>query len=312
MNLEIILSSITVSYLSLFFFQKLFLKKGITDKINSRSSHLSTATRNGGIAVFLSVFIISSISYLIGYELFDFSILVPLMILLTVGLYDDIYGVDFKLKFIFQIIFAKIIIDSGFIIDNLHGVFGIYEISRISAQLLSIFIITGIINAINFIDGIDGLLISVITFFVIMFELLSTGSSKFFNLSIILVCSFIPLMYFNMRKNNKVFLGDSGSLFIGGVVAIYVMYICSSEYLIIEYYDINKIFFVFSILIYPIIDIIRIIFVRITRGKSPFSADNNHIHHILLIKFQDHYKVSLLILLFSIVSFITIHFLNQS
>ena len=203
------------------------------------------------------------------------------MILLTVGLYDDIYGVDFKLKFIFQIIFAKIIIDSGFIIDNLHGVFGIYEISRIFAQLLSIFIITGIINAINFIDGIDGLLISVITFFVIMFELLSTGSSKFFNLSIILVCSFIPLMYFNMRKNNKVFLGDSGSLFIGGIVAIYVMYICSSEYLILEYYDINKIFFVFSILIYPIIDIIRIIFVRLIRGKSPFSADNNHIHHIL-------------------------------
>ena len=114
-----------------------------------------------------------------------------------------------------------------------------------------------------------------------------------------------------MRKNNKVFLGDSGSLFIGGIVAIYVMYICSGEYLIIEYYDINKIFFVFSILIYPIIDIIRIIFVRLIRGKSPFSADNNHIHHILLSKLQDHYKVSLLILLFSIVNFLTIHFLNQ-
>ena len=63
MNLEIILSSITVSYLSLFVFQKVFLKKGITDKINSRSSHSSIATRNGGIAIFLSVFIISSISY---------------------------------------------------------------------------------------------------------------------------------------------------------------------------------------------------------------------------------------------------------
>ena len=309
MNFEIILSSITISCLSLFFFQKVFLKKGITDKINIRSSHSAISTRNGGIAIFLSVLIISSISYLSGYEIFDYSVLVPLTILITVGLYDDIYGVDFKLKFIFQIIFAKIIIDSGFIIDNLHGVFGFYEISRVLAQLLSIFIITAIINAINFIDGIDGLLISVSTFFVVMFEFLGSSNSEFFKLSIILVCSFIPLIYFNMRKNNKVFLGDSGSLFIGGIVAIYVMHICSSKYLIREGYDINKIFFVFSILIYPIIDIVRIILVRVIRGNSPFSADNNHIHHILLGIFKSHYKVVLLLSLLSITNFVIIHYI---
>ena len=112
-----------------------------------------------------------------------------------------------------------------------------------------------------------------------------------------------------MRKNNKVFLGDSGSLFIGGIVAIYVMYICSSEYLILEYYDINKIFFVFSILIYPIIDIIRIIFIRLIRGKSPFSADNNHIHHILLDNLTDHYKVVFAIVLLTVTNFTIIHYL---
>ena len=88
----------------------------------------------------------------------------------TVGSYDDIYDVDFKLKFIFQVIAAKIIIDSGLIIDNLHGVFGIFELNRIVAHLLTIFIIVAIINAINFIDGVDGLAISVVLLFIGCFE----------------------------------------------------------------------------------------------------------------------------------------------
>ena len=73
------------------------------------------------------------------------------------------------LKFIFQIIAAKLIVDSGLIIDNLHGVIGIYELGRLASQLLTIFIIVAIINSINFIDGIDGLALSVIIVFVLSF-----------------------------------------------------------------------------------------------------------------------------------------------
>ena len=61
--------------------------------------------------------------------------------MLIVGLYDDIYKLDFKLKFIFQIIAAKIIIDNGLIIDQSSWVFGIYELNRIIAQLITIFFI---------------------------------------------------------------------------------------------------------------------------------------------------------------------------
>ena len=309
MKLEIILSSFIITLSSLYFFQKLFLQKGILDKINFRSSHTTEATRNGGIGLIFSLLFISIVFYLTGYEIFDYSILVPLTILITVGLYDDIYSVDFKLKFIFQIIFAKIIIDSGLIIDNLHGIFGINEINRVLAQLLSIFVITAIINAINFIDGIDGLSIFIISFFIIMFELLGIGNSPFFNLSLILISSFIPLLYFNFRKEKKIFLGDSGSLFLGGVTAIYVMHIFSSEYIINESYDINKIFYVMSLLIYPIIDISRVVLIRIFSGKSPFNADKNHIHHILLNFLNSHYKVSILLLIVSGINFLIIHFI---
>ncbi len=214
-------------------------------------------------------------------------------------IYDDLYDVDFKLKFIFQIIAAKIIIDSGFFIDNLHGVMGVFELNRIISQLFSIFIIVAIINSINFIDGIDGLAASVVAIFIVCFELLSREFTPFYNLSILILALLIPLLYFNFRKEKKkVFLGDSGSLFLGGLVSIYVMHILSNDYLIKEAFDINKIFYVLSILIYPIIDITRIVLIRIKKGVSPFKADKNHIHHLLLNRYKEQHIVVLVIIFF--------------
>ena len=289
-----------LSSILIFQIQKFFLKKKIIDNINSRSSHSSIATRTGGFSLFSILFLISVYFYLTGYEIYEFSLLIPLSILMTVGLYDDINGVDFKLKFIFQIIAAKIIIDNGLIIDNLHGFAGIYELSRIAAQILTIFIIVAIINSINFIDGIDGLAITIVILFVIGFEFFAISPTSYINLSTILVTSLAPLYYFNYRKKNKIFLGDSGSLFLGGVVSIYVVYVLSNNYIIKSEFDLHKILFVISILFYPIIDIIRIFFLRLLKGKSPFQADKNHIHHLLLRKINNHFYTTLIIMSVSV------------
>lgn len=309
MNMLLILASLILSLLSLDIINKQFLKKNIVDKIIDRSSHNTIATRSGGLSIFFTIFVISVYFYFNNNEIFDFSILVPLGILLIVGMYDDLYIVDFKLKFIFQIIAAKILIDYGFVVDNLHGVFGINEINRIFSQLLTIFIIVAIINAINFIDGIDGLALAVVTLFILLFEFLSARPTSFLNLSTIIIFSIIPALFYNYRKKNKVFLGDSGSLFLGGLLSVYIMHIISAEYLIKKNFDINKIFFVFSIFIYPIIDLCRVIFLRLINGKSPFEADRNHIHHYLIDKFNDHYKVVLIITMFSLIGFTLIHLL---
>mgnify|MGYP001334464331 CR=1 FL=1 len=289
-----------LSSILIFLTQKVFLKKKIIDNINSRSSHSSIATRTGGISLFSILFLISVYFYLTGYEIYEFSLLIPLSILMVVGLYDDINGVDFKLKFIFQIIAAKIIIDNGLIIDNLHGFAGIYELSRIAAQILTIFIIVAIINSINFIDGIDGLAITIVILFVIGFEFFAISPTSYINLSTILVTSLAPLYYFNYRKKNKIFLGDSGSLFLGGVVSIYVVYVLSNNYIIKSEFDLHKILYVISILFYPIIDIIRIFFLRLLKGKSPFQADKNHIHHLLLRKINNHFYTTLIIMSVSV------------
>ena len=221
--------------------------------------------------------------------------------MLVVGLYDDIYKLDFKLKFIFQIIVAKIIIDNGLIIDNLHGIFGIYELSRILGQLFTIFIIVAIINSINFIDGIDGLAISVVSIFLLSFELFSATSSDLLYLTLIILSSIVPLYFFNLRIKNKVFLGDSGSLLLGTVVSIYVLKILSQDYSIKPNYDLNKVIFVISILTYPIVDIIRIFILRLYQKKSPFLPDKQHIHHLILRKTEKHYLTTCIIVISSLI-----------
>ena len=158
-----------------------------------------------------------------------------------------------------------------------------------------------IINAINFIDGIDGLAVSIVILFISMFELFSYTATPFSNLSALIIISSLPLLYYNFKKNKKVFLGDSGSLVLGGVVSAYVIFILSQKYQIKPEYDLHKILFVLSILFLPIIDIIRIFFLRIFTGKSPFKADKKHIHHLLLRKTNSHLYTTLILLTSSII-----------
>ena len=304
--LLIIISSIFLSSLFIIFFQRLFFRKNIIDQINDRSSHKVIATRSGGIAIFASLFVISTFNYFNSIEIFDFSLIIPLSILLVVGLYDDVYKLDFKLKFIFQIIVAKIIIDNGLIIDNLHGLLGIFELNRIIAQLITIFFIVAIINSINFIDGVDGLAISIVSLFMISFEFFSISNTDLDYLTLIIIFSILPIFYFNYKKKNKVFLGDSGSLFLGALVSIYVLKVLSQDYIIKYEYDMNKILFVISILSYPIIDIIRIVFKRLLEGKSPFEADKKHIHHLILKGVRSHFGTTLVITISSILFMISL------
>ncbi len=301
MELSILLIALTINIVLSKYSQNFFLNRNFVDKINERSSHNVIATRSGGLSMFLIIFFCSIYFYLIGNEIFDFSILIPLSILFIIGFYDDIYKVDFKLKFIFQIIAAKILIDYGYIIDNFHGILGINDLNRIFAQIFTIFIIVAIINAINFIDGIDGLASSIVGIFIILYEFFSKNTSEMRTLSFLILGLLISFLFLNLKKDKKVFLGDSGSLFLGGIVSVYVLDILSSSYLIKEVFDINKILFVISILAYPIIDIIRIFFLRIIKNKSPFVADKNHIHHLILNKTNSHAKSLITLIIASLV-----------
>ena len=293
MNLESIFFVFVISALLAPIIQKLFIYLNKVDTINSRSSHSVVATRTGGASSFLSIFIISLFWYLIGNEPFDFSLLIPISMMFVIGIYDDFYNADFKLKFFIQIIVAKMIIDQGLIIDNFYGILGLEEIGRIPAQLFTIFVFLIIVNSINFIDGIDGLALTEIIKTIVVFELLNANNSSMITLSLITIAAVTPLYLYNFKKSNKIFLGDAGSLYLGTILAIYTFYLLGPKYEL--KYAFNKPLLSILILLYPLVDLLRVFIIRLRKKKSPFHPDNNHLHHFLLKKGYSHWKTSIIL-----------------
>lgn len=290
-SIFLILTSIVVSSGLNFWFIK--LRK--FDAINYRSVHRGKATKTGGIGVFITLFIFSFYFYLNNIEIYDFSFLIPLGIMFIVGVYDDFYNADFKLKFFLQIIVAKILIDQGLIINDFHGIFGLNEIPRLASQLFTVFVFLVIVNSFNFIDGIDGLAMTEAIKVILLIEFLSNKYTPFFNLGMITVLCLLPLYYFNYKRDYKVFLGDAGSLFLGTLISIYLFYILGSDYKLSEGLNANKPFLAMSLIAYPLLDLLRVFTIRIINKKSPFRPDQNHFHHILIKKGYPHLIVLIII-----------------
>ena len=276
--------------------RKIFIRNRLVDKINHRSSHKSIATRSGGAVIFSIFIIYSLLLYLDGYQPYDFSFLIPLTILFVLGFYDDIKGVDFGLKFIFQIIAAKLLVDIGYVID-IFSIFGYeFAFSRVVSQLISIFIYVSIFNAYNFIDGIDmNIHLESIKNFILLLLLFDYSESIYkliiFSLLIIIVNS-----YFNLNKRIKVFTGDSGSL----IIPIIILFFIFEGIKLND--DQNIIKYVWIIFVYPLFDLIRVSLIRIKNKKSPFRADKNHIHHKTLNLLNSHIKSSLVIFCFVLIT----------
>jgi len=297
MNYPVYFLVFILSGILIYFTQKIFIHYKSFDDINHRSSHKTLATRTGGIGVFATLFSVSLYYYFNKIDLFDYSLFIPLGIMFIVGVYDDFYNADFKLKFLLQIIVAKIIIDQGYVISNYHGLFGLYELPWLLAQLSTVFVFLVIINAFNFIDGIDGLAITEVIKTIILIEFFSNNRTPLTPFFILLVLSLLPLYYFNFKKKTKVFLGDGGSLLLGTMVSIYIFYVLGNEYQFKEGFLMNKTLFVIMIVLYPLVDLLRVFIIRIKEGKSPFIADQNHLHHLLLKRGFSHPKISLSLIL---------------
>ena len=284
------------------FFQWLFIKLRKFDPVNQRSSNKTLATKTGGISLFTTLFLITLYFYFTSNEIFDFSLLIPLAIIFVIGVYDDFYDADFKLKFFLEIIVAKLLIDNGFIINNYYGLFGLYEIPHLLAQLTTVFIFLLIVNAFNFIDGIDGLAISFSIFCILVFEYLNKSSSLTL-LNTICVGGIISLYYFNLKKDKKIFLGDAGSLFLGSLIALNLYHYLDYNQTVVKG---NRVLFSLAALFYPLLDLLRVFIIRISQKKSPFVADKKHLHHYLLSKKLSHPLITIILVLLNFLVFLLI------
>jgi len=293
MDISLLVVAFTLASILHFAIQKLFIHFKRFDDFNHRSSHKTLATRTGGIGIFITVLIISLFYYFQGIKLFDYSLFIPLGIIFIIGVYDDLYNADFKLKFLIQIIVAKILIDQGYVISNYHGLFGLYEVPWLLAQASTIFVFLVVVNSINFIDGIDGLAITEVLKIILVIEYFNESLTGIAPLGLLVIASILPLYFFNFKKKKKVFLGDGGSMFLGTLTIVYILYTLSNNYIFRQELMVNKTLFVILVLLYPLFDLLRVFIIRIKNKKSPFTPDQNHIQHHALKVTNNHFIISL-------------------
>lgn len=291
--------SFTIVYFVIPKIIKVSTTKSLFDVPNHRSAASQAVPTLGGISI-LAGFTIGLIISSNNFNIDELKHLIAgILVMFVIGLKDDIIGLSAKKKLIIEIVMALYLIIAGhYRITNLHGIFGINEIGFVTGTILSLVTIVGIINAINLIDGIDGLasgvclLISLIygTFFLMAHDFIYALTC--FSLSGSLVAFFL---YNVFGTKNKIFMGDTGSLILGTIIAV----------LIIHFNEIKPepTPFAFglpaislAIVIVPVIDTLRVIAIRIIQKKSPFAPDMNHIHHNLLKLTSSHLKSSLIII----------------
>ncbi|ASW75645.1 UDP-N-acetylmuramyl pentapeptide phosphotransferase [Chryseobacterium piperi] len=287
------LFSFLITFFSVPTIIKISRRKNLMDEPGVRSSHLRKIPNLGGIAIFYSIGICTSI---FAYELFDLYkfLFASLLILLYVGVMDDIVVMRAYKKLVAQIVVsALIVIGSDIRIRNLFGIFGIYELEYVLSVLFSIVTFIILINAFNLIDGIDGLAggYSVIcsALFGISYYRLGEYNYPLVVLSVVIIGAVLAFLYYNLSnyRTNKIFMGDTGSMLLGFLLAF--TGICFIDIFIdkklpdIPRYHLQSApAIAVAILILPIVDTLNVIIVRLWNKKSPFEADKNHIHHKLL------------------------------
>ena len=229
-------------------------RRRLFDSVDERKLHTAHIPRLGGIAFFPCITVTVSLA-IIGYNLWQgynildmdltnrlLSMLCCLFILYLIGMMDDLIGVRYRSKFVY------------------------------------------ILNAINLIDGIDGLAsgLSIISFlaFSCMFIHLQWWMYAFISLAAFSVL--LPFFYYNVYgkiyRGRKIFMGDTGSLTIGMLLAVMVIRLSMSDPVKESAFP-GSIVIAFSFLIVPMFDVIRVVIHRLRNGKNPFLPDRNHIHH---------------------------------
>lgn len=272
--------------------------KGIVAHENGRTSHKGNIPTMGGLAVFAG-FYVSLLMFVNDVRLPEMNaFLAGSFLILLSGMKDDVAGISARKKFLIQIISACILIfwaDLRF--TNLQAFLGVYEINYFWSVCITIITIVGLTNCFNLIDGIDGLAtgVSVVSLVSLGLWFFFVGQSGLMMISFILAACLLSFIPFNVfGKENKIFLGDTGSLTAGFIVA----------FLIIKLNQVNlglapSLFLQsapaisIAIVFVPLFDTLRVFAIRVINKRNPFSPDKLHAHRTLLSLGLNHAQTSL-------------------
>ncbi len=289
-ELRILLSLITallITWFSIPSIIRVARLKHLFDEPGKRTSHTTNVPTLGGLAIFaglmIGLLLWVDVSHLIQLPYFVGAI----VIVFFIGIKDDILVIAPMTKLVGLLGAAAVIVFFGDLrFTSLHGFYGFMDIPYYVSTSLTIFIIIVITNGFNLIDGINGLSsgvgITTSATFGIWFWLV--GESEMAVLSAALCGSLAGFFRFNVfSQDKKIFMGDTGSLILGFVISILVIKFNELNINSEIQYSVHAAPSVsFGVLIVPLFDTLRVMFIRIITRRSPFSADRNHVHHRLL------------------------------
>lgn len=319
----IFLLSISVEFLILPQIISFSKKKHIYDFIDGRKTHKTPIPRIGGLSfspvLLLSLLIVYLLSSSCFPELALFHenytelayLLSGLMLLLFIGFKDDLKGVNYKIKLVFQIIAALCLILGGVHVDPFFQLLGFSTIPLWINIIISVGIVVYITNSINLIDGIDGLASGLS---ILAMSILGAGfvsNAMWIPAMIAFGCCGVLLsfFYYNVLAplDKKIFMGDSGSLTLGYLLSYLIIKFMSIDSTFIFNHSSHLNFIIaLSVLFIPMYDTIRVMLVRCKNGKSIFMPDKNHIHHKFLSAGFSQRK-ALVVILFSSLSILVIN-----
>lgn len=275
-------------------------EKNLMDIPGRRKIHKKLTPSLGGIAIFIGF----GIAALIWIEPAMWTevryCFIAQAVIFFVGVRDDLVPLPPASKLLGQIIASVILI---VLIDlrlrSFHGIFGIHELPLWFSYAFTLFTIIVITNSFNLIDGLDGLagLLAVISLISLGLWFFLVGDKAFAGLAFAMAGAIIGFLYFNWEPS-KIFMGDTGALVIGVTLAIFVIRFIDSH---VTMPADSPMRFAsaasagIGVIMIPLADTLRVFVIRIFRGRSPFAADKNHIHHSLLRLGLSHGKATLLL-----------------
>ena len=277
-------------------------KKNLIDVPNERKIHHGAISRLGGVAIWISVMLTFLFLVLLSYYPKGqglSAIIVGGSLMFLMGLVDDLYCLNAKFKLFIQVAIAVIVMLLGIRIEHLYLPWNNMVVDLgLMSYVITLFWIVGITNAVNFIDGIDGLAGSIVSISAVAIGLVSLVLEPAIQINaliaFILVGAMCAFLTFNYNPA-KIFMGDSGALYAGFLLATL------SITGVVKASDSVSMYLPILILAVPIMDVIYSSSRRILKGKSPFVADSEHIHHKLLHAGYSQDKLVMLLAGFSMV-----------
>ena len=252
------------------------------DVPDRRKEHITPIPTMGGIASCLGMAVGCVFWFQFTRDIFIVSFFFSIAVLFAIGMMDDIKNLPARYKFAIQIAISLLIAFSGVRITSFNGLFGINELSLSAQYTFTILVITAITNAFNLIDGIDGLAggLGFMSLVILGIFLTICGDVNIAIIAFALGGGLLGFLYYNFNPA-KIFMGDTGSLVLGFVTSVLCIRLIQLNNGIQIPVLPHSPIFALSVVMIPVFDTLRVFALRIWSGRSPFSPDKTHIHHLL-------------------------------